>query len=216
MPQTSAELEQRAERAVRRGELLAALELFETLLADQPEDERVRQRMESVRALLQPSELVNRRRAEPEEAVGPAAELLSDAEQGELHASSGRFREATASYERAVAKNPRNELLRERLEELRSLAPPEARADLHEAERLEEIALTPARGTQPLSGQRSARASDAAFGPLKVAPPRAPAAPRGASLASTPPAAEPSPAQPQDAAAFLRKLLERIRSARRA
>ena len=60
------ELEQRAERAVRRGELLLALELFESLLADNPEDERVRQRMESVRALLQPSELVNRRRAEPD------------------------------------------------------------------------------------------------------------------------------------------------------
>jgi len=39
------ELEQRAERAVRRGELLLALELFESLLADNPEDERVRQRM---------------------------------------------------------------------------------------------------------------------------------------------------------------------------
>ena len=59
------DLEQRAERAVRRGELLVALELFEAVLAQKPDDERVRQRMESVRALLQPSELVHRRRAEP-------------------------------------------------------------------------------------------------------------------------------------------------------
>ena len=47
-----ADLEQRAERAVRRGELLMALEHFEAYLAQQPDDERVRIRMESVRALL--------------------------------------------------------------------------------------------------------------------------------------------------------------------
>lgn len=203
MPQTAAELEQRAERAVRRGELLAALELFEALLADQPEDERVRQRMESVRALLQPSELVNRRRAEPEEVEGPAAGPLSEAEQGELHASSGRFREATRSYERAVAKNPRNELLRERLEELRDLAPPEARADLHDAEKLEALTATPSRGTPVLAGHRSARASDAAFGPLKAAPPPPPQ-PRKAVAAP-----------PRDSVALLQLLLERIQSARR-
>src|SRR3954452_1258120 len=130
------ELERRAGRAVRRGELLLALELFEPLLADTREDERVRQRMESVRALLQPSELVNRRR-EPDthEETPPAA--LSDAEHGEVHASAGRFQEATRWYEKAVAKNPGNELLRERLEELRGFAPPGARADLGAAEKLE-------------------------------------------------------------------------------
>src|SRR6267378_785318 len=52
MPESPAELEQRAERAVRRGELLSALQLFEELIAQVPDDERVRQRMESVRALL--------------------------------------------------------------------------------------------------------------------------------------------------------------------
>ena len=41
------ELEQRAERAVRRGELLAALELFEAHLAQQPDDDRVRTRCSS-------------------------------------------------------------------------------------------------------------------------------------------------------------------------
>src|SRR5207237_993722 len=35
-----AELEQRAERAVRRGELLVALEHFDAYLAQQPDDER--------------------------------------------------------------------------------------------------------------------------------------------------------------------------------
>jgi len=66
MAESAAELEQRAERAVRRGELLAALQLFEELIVREPRDQRVRQRMESVRALLQPAELSDRRPPEPE------------------------------------------------------------------------------------------------------------------------------------------------------
>src|SRR5436305_7778044 len=162
------ELEQRAERAVRRGELLLALELFESLLAENPEDERVRQRMESVRALLQPSELVNRRRAEPEAPEAAPAETLSDAEHGEMHASAGRFQEATSWYEKAVAKNPGNELLRERLEELRGLAPPGARADLAAAERLE-APSAPRPLPRPQAG-RSARAAEASFAPIDQQP----------------------------------------------
>src|SRR5258708_3685155 len=104
------ELEQRAERAVRRGELLVALEHFEAYLAQNPEDERVRQRMESVRALLQPSELVSRRRAEPEEPQ-PGTDSLSDAETGEMHASSGRFDQATQAYQRALAASPAHQQL---------------------------------------------------------------------------------------------------------
>src|SRR5712672_2031492 len=131
MAESAAELEQRAERAVRRGELLPALQLFQELLARQPSDGRVRQRMESVRALLQPSELTDRPRREPEEAEPrPAAETLTDAELGELHASAGRFGEALRCYERAAGAAPDNELLRERLGELRELAPPGDRADL--------------------------------------------------------------------------------------
>src|SRR5207245_1269779 len=88
-PMTPAELEQKAERAVRRGELLAAIELFEAYLAQEPDDERIRTRMEAVRALLQPSELVSRRRQEPEEAE-PRVAPVSSAEVGEMHASAGR------------------------------------------------------------------------------------------------------------------------------
>jgi tetratricopeptide (TPR) repeat protein len=163
MAHSAAELEQRAERAVRRGELLLALELFESLLAENPEEERVRQRMESVRALLQPSELVNRRRAEPEAPEQTAPEALSDAEHGEIHASAGRFEEALHWYEKALAKNPTNELLRERLEELRGLAPPGARADLGAAEKLE--AQPPPRSL-PRPVGRSARAAEASFAPF--------------------------------------------------
>lgn len=186
-----AELEQRAERAVRRGELLAALEHFESYLAEQPDDERVRQRMEAVRALLQPSELVSRRRADPEEAPTGLAAALSDAEQGELHASSGRFDEAISAYERALAQSPANELLRERLDELRKLLSPTSRADLGSAEKLDAPVSTP--GALPRLA-RSARAVGASFAPLPVA-----------SAAH----------RPLDPVARLQQLLERIRAARR-
>lgn len=161
---TPVELEQRAERAVRRGELLVALEHFEAYLAQQPDDDRVRMRMESVRALLQPSELVSRRRTEPEE-PDPGPGSLTDAEQGELHASSGRFNDAAKAYERAAAANPKSELMRERLEELRALAMPAGRADLGDAEKLEAPAAGSSGGFPKVPG-RSAKASDASFAPM--------------------------------------------------
>ena len=188
------ELEQRAERAVRRGELLVALEHFDAYLAQQPDDERVRQRMEAVRALLQPSELVSRRRAEPEEPE-PGHGTLSDAETGEMHASSGRFKEAAAAYQRAWQANPKNELLKERYEELRALATPAGKADLAAAEKLEAAPLnTPSKGVQPV---RSAKAHAASFSPM-----------------ATP--SKPAPAVlPKDPIKLLEALLERIRSSRR-
>jgi len=186
------ELEQRAERAVRRGELLAALELFEAHLAQQPDDERVRTRMEAVRALLQPSELVSRRRVDPEEPGAPAAPI-SDAERGEVFASSARFPEAAQAYERAVAANPENQLLRERLEELRVLASPAGRADLAAAEKLDDPPGAPANGSPP-AGTRSEKAHAASFAPIHGVPSRP---------------------LPRDAKALLEELLQRVRTGRR-
>jgi tetratricopeptide (TPR) repeat protein len=193
MPESPAELEQRAERAVRRGELLSALQLFEELIALEPDDERVRQRMESVRALLQPAELSDRRRSEPEEAEPrPPAETLTDAEQGELHAGAGRFVEALRCYERAVAESPDNELLRERLEELRELAPPGDRADLGSAEQLP--AQAAAHGP-PRAASRSHKVAHANFAPLPAERRREPL--------------------PRDPVKMLEMLLDRIRAGRR-
>ncbi len=182
-----AELEQLAERAVRRGELLIALEHFEAFLAQQPDDDRVRQRMESVRALLQPSELVSRRRSEPD-IPHPSADTLSDAERGEMHASSGRFDEAARVYERALAQSPNNELLRERLAELRALARPIGKADMGGAEKLAPMS-TPPREMQAVT--RSAKVSEASYAPMKPAP------------------------RAKDPVAMLKALLERVRSGRK-
>jgi tetratricopeptide (TPR) repeat protein len=186
---TISDLEQRAERAVRRGELLVALEHFDAYLAQEPDDERVRTRMESVRALLQPSELVSRRRAEPEEPEATSG-VLSETERGEMHAAAGRFDDAAKAYALVVRANPKNELLRERFEELRALATPAAPANLAAAEKLEAPAVTPGGGMP--AGGRSAKASEASFSPL---PPLRPL--------------------PKDPVGMLRELLERIHAARR-
>ncbi len=183
------ELEQRAERAVRRGELLAAIEHFEAHLAQHPEDDRVRARMEAVRALLQPSEMVSRRRTEPDDAASGGTPA-SDAEIGEMHAGSGRFAEAAQAYERAVAANPGNELLRERLAELRGLVVPAGKADLAALEKLDGPA--PAAGNGSARPERSARAHAASFAPLS-----------------------PEKPLPREPKAMLEELLQRVRSGRR-
>jgi tetratricopeptide (TPR) repeat protein len=205
MSESDSELEERAERAIRRGELISALELYESLLAQRPDDERMRQRMESVRALLQPSELVNRRRSEPEEQEArPLADSLGDAELGELHAGAGRFVEALRCYERALAEAPTNELLRERLEELRRLAPPGVRANLASAERLD--TPTPARGmprAEPPRSQRLAHANFALDAPEKRSDPPAP------------PARPETEGEPKDDVDLLESLLRRVRTGRR-
>jgi tetratricopeptide (TPR) repeat protein len=193
MAESAAELEQRAERAVRRGELLAALQLFEELIVREPRDGRVRQRMESVRALLQPAELSGRRRPEPEEAEPrPATGTLTDAEQGELHASAGRFVEALRCYQRAAAAAPDNELVSERLDELRELAPPGARADLASAEQLP---AHPSAHAPPRAASRSHKVAHASFAPLEGQRPPQPL--------------------PRDPVKMLEALLERIRAGRR-
>ena len=191
MVDSAADLEQRAERAVRRGELHTAIELFEQLLATAPADERLRQRLESVRALLQPSELQDRRGNDSDDAESEAPAVpLTDAEQGELHASAGRFAKAVHCYERAAAAAPSNELLRERLEELRELVAPGTPADLGSAERIP----APAPANTVSRESRSHKMAHASFAPLE----------KGA-----------RPLLPKDPVKLLEALLERVRAARR-
>src|SRR5207237_691014 len=121
-PMTPAELEQKAERAVRRGELLAAIELFEAYLAQEPDDERIRTRMEAVRALLQPSELVRRRGQEPEEAE-PGGGPGSGAGGGQRHGGRSATPPAASSAPLPRARSlPREakKLLEELLERVRT------------------------------------------------------------------------------------------------
>jgi hypothetical protein len=157
-----------------------------------PDDDRLQRRMESVRALLQPSETQDRREPETDDAeleTPPAS--LSDAEQGELHASAGRFAQAVICYQRAAVAAPDNELLRERLEELRELSAPGAPADLAAAER---IPAPAPRHAQPAPHSRSQKVAHASFAPIDDR--------RASPL-------------PKDPVKMLETLLDRVRSARR-
>jgi len=203
MEDSSDKLEQRAERAVRRGDLLMAVDIFERLLAERPEDERLRQRTESVRSLLQPSELVMRRRPTEPLPEQTSDMKLTDAQSGELLAAAGRYPDAVRAYRRAVEKHPDNELLRDRLAELFRLAPPGSRAlddGLAQAEKLDAFA-----SSEPPPAAGEARSSRAVQAQFRSAP--------GVPRPSAPP--EPVASARRDPADLLRTLLERVRSAAR-
>ena len=109
---------QEAEREVRRGNFQAAITLYEGLVAEVPEDDRLAVRLDTLRTLLQPLELTH-----PKAAAGArAASAENDAQAGEAAANAGDLRAAVAAYERACATAPANALLAERLEELRAVA----------------------------------------------------------------------------------------------
>ncbi len=208
-------LEARAERAVRRGDLLMAVDIFERLSSDHPEDERLRQRTEAVRSLLQPSELVHRRRA-TEPLPDQTSDLkLTDAERGEVFAAAGRYADAVRAYRLAVGAQPENELLRDRLVELFGLAPPGSRALDDGLARAPELGAAPPPSSPPPAREaRSSRAARAIFRTSPGAPPVAPT--------PLPPRAEARPVvpaaptgAPHDPAELLRILLARVRSAAR-
>jgi tetratricopeptide (TPR) repeat protein len=119
-----------AERHVRRGDLLAALEIYDRLLDQAPDNPQLRSRKEAIGALLQPSELLRARVAPSGEDPVKAEEepALTLEMEGERLANAGRFGDAAEQYERALEVNPKNDLLRERLAELRALAPPKTTA----------------------------------------------------------------------------------------
>jgi hypothetical protein len=137
------EMEARADRARRRGDLKAALVLYEALAQRAPEEARLREKLASVRATLQPAELdldspaagerdpIDLRPATPEQ-------------EGERLFVIGDYAGAAAAYRRALEVRPDSELVQERLQELYRLAraapahsptdaalPPEREALLH-------------------------------------------------------------------------------------
>ncbi|RMG19483.1 MAG: tetratricopeptide repeat protein [Deltaproteobacteria bacterium] len=117
-----AELESRraaAEREVRRGNFRAALSAYDALIAANPGNEALLARRRSLEAFLQPMELHHPKAASAGEGEPEGA---SEVHLGEAAANAGDYAAAAAHYERALAADPGNALLAERLEELRRLA----------------------------------------------------------------------------------------------
>ncbi len=178
---------QEAEREVRRGNFQAAITLYEGLVAEVPDDERLVVRLDTLRTLLQPLELTH-----PKAAAGArAASAENDAQAGEAAANAGDLRTAVAAYERACATAPGNALLAERLEELRAMA----------------VARGIAVDAAP------APASPAPTAPAPTTAPRpAPTTAAPPAPATAAPAEAPLPADP---VARLEALLERVQRRRR-
>ncbi len=119
-PDTRAEIESRADRCLRRGEIAEAVSLLEGLVAEFPEDEGLAARLGRVRESLQPMELHHpKARTEPTNAVRAP---LSPEQEGERLFASGDYVGAAAAYRRALKDRPDNELLQERLVEIFQLA----------------------------------------------------------------------------------------------
>ncbi len=122
-PEERRALEQRADRATRRGELAEAFSALKQLAAAWPDDAGLQQRLAEFQASLQPAELMS---AKAHFAAEPSAPQ-SEADRAERLAAQGNYRDAIAIYRQLIAQRPDADLLKERLAELFQLAQVTAR-----------------------------------------------------------------------------------------
>ena len=109
------QLEARAERCLRRGELAEAVALYEAMVATFPGDGAVERKLAELKSQLEPSELHGpEARAEGDSLEARAEQLWAE----------GDLAGAIGVYRRALAEKPDNELIQERLAELFRLARP--------------------------------------------------------------------------------------------
>lgn len=124
-PAERTELETRADRCVRRGELSEALALYRSLCAAFPDEASLRQRLRNVEESLQPAELLSAKSnfaPEPTHAPASGHKKVGPEQEGERLFALGDFTGAMAAYRRALKEKPDSELISERLEELYRLA----------------------------------------------------------------------------------------------
>jgi tetratricopeptide (TPR) repeat protein len=114
-----AELERRAERSLRRGELRDAVASFRALAAAFPADVALAERLALLEETLEPAELaatVGATRSDP------SGTDHSPIHRAEALAGRGDFQGAIALYRKLLLEAPRAPLLSERLTELEQLA----------------------------------------------------------------------------------------------
>ncbi len=125
-PAERTELETRADRCVRRGELAEALALYRSLCAAFPNEGSLQRRLRNLQESLQPAELASAKANLASEPVANAASSGSDKvgpeQEGEQLFALGDYSGAMAAYRRALKEKPESELILERLEELFQLA----------------------------------------------------------------------------------------------
>lgn len=176
-----------AEREVRRGNFKDAVAIYEALVRAQPGEASLAARLETLREMLQPMELVHPKAAA---ATGRADGPGDAVHEAEAAANRGDLHGAISLYERLVAERPDNPLFAERLEELRALA----------RDPVQRGAMPRSRPAPPMA-------------PPRVRPSPDPAIPtRWDAASSAPPASDPLP---DDPVACLEALLDRVRRHRR-
>ncbi|AEI67527.1 tetratricopeptide repeat protein [Corallococcus macrosporus] len=121
-PAARADMESRADRALRRGELTEALGLYESLVRAFPADAALAVKLANARELLQPAELEVMQAARATASIPLPVGPSSPVQEGERLFALGDYAGAAACYRRAVQERPDSELLKERLIELYGLA----------------------------------------------------------------------------------------------
>ena len=118
-------VEARADRAMRRGELSTALELFSQLTAAFPGgDAQLGLKLKQLKENLQPMELVSAKsRFAPEP---PSVKSSGPLDEAEVLAARGDYAGAITAYRKALAARPDNELAKERITELFALVQAQA------------------------------------------------------------------------------------------
>lgn len=117
-PDDRQQIEQRAERALRRGDFAEAVALFRDVALAFPDDAALATRLSELEAHLSPQEAHRRAPIASE----PSGVHRSPMHEAEALAARGDFAGAIATYRRLLADNPELELVKERLAELFELA----------------------------------------------------------------------------------------------
>ncbi len=115
-----ADLEVRADRALRRGEVSEALALFEQLASAYPDDAALKTKLDNLRETLQPMELSSAKTRSADRATGMPPS--SPEAEGERLLALGDFPGAISAYRRAFTQRPDSVLVQERLAEIFRLA----------------------------------------------------------------------------------------------
>ncbi len=112
------DIEARADRCLRRGELAEAISLYESIARAFPDDRQLQHKLTELRESLQPAELFN-----PKSRFDDRASVPETIEaQAERLVALGDYAGAIAAYRRALKLKPDSELIQDRLAELFRLA----------------------------------------------------------------------------------------------
>lgn len=114
-------LETKGDRAMRRGELSAALTCFQQLVVAFPNDRTLAEKLSNLRENLQPMELTSAKSRFTPDPSAPRPGTSSPLDAAEGLAARGDYAGAIAAYRQALAAKPESELLKERLTELFNL-----------------------------------------------------------------------------------------------